>query len=71
MPQRTGLCILNEYRTIRTRLAAAGLRLKLQQIDKEASLILKDFMTKEGIDYQLVPHVVNCHNAAESAIRSF
>jgi hypothetical protein len=55
MPRRTGLCILHAYKTIHTRLTTAGLHPKLQRLDNEASLILEDFMTKEGIDYQLVP----------------
>jgi hypothetical protein len=43
----------------------------LQQLDSEASLILKGYMTREGIDYQLVPLGVHCHNAAKHAICTF
>jgi hypothetical protein len=71
MPRCTGLCILHAYKTIHTRLTTAGLCPKLQRLDNEASLILKDFMTKEGIDYQLVPPGVHCCNAAERAICTF
>ena len=71
MPNRTGSCILHAYRTIHTRLTAAGLRPKLQRLDNEASLMLKEYMTEEGIDYQLVPPGVHRRNAAERAIRTF
>jgi len=71
IPRRTGLCILHAYKTIHTRLTTAGLRPKLQRLDNEASVILKDFMTKEGIDFQLVPPGVHRRNAAERAIRTF
>jgi hypothetical protein len=71
MPRRTGLYILHAYKTIHTRLTTAGLCSKLQRLDNEASLILKDFMTKEGINYQLVPPGIHCCNAAERVICTF
>jgi hypothetical protein len=68
MPKRTSLCILHLYRTIHTCITAASLLCKLQQLNNEASLTLKEYMTEEGIDYQLVPPGVHYRNAAECAI---
>jgi hypothetical protein len=38
------------YRTIHTWLSTAGLHPKLQQLDNEASVIIKDYMTKKNND---------------------
>jgi hypothetical protein len=67
----TGLCILQVYMTIHTSLTAAGLWPKQQQQDNKASFILKDYMTGEGINKQLFPPGVDCHNAAEYAFCTF
>ena len=67
---RTGPCILEAYKVLHERLVAAGLRPQLQRLDNEASQSLKQIMTSEGIDYQLVPPGVHRRNAAERAIRT-
>jgi hypothetical protein len=68
---RTGPCILEAYKALHDRLVAAGLQSQLQQLDNEASQSLKQFMTSEGVDYQLVPPDVNHCNAPERAIWTF
>lgn len=70
-PRRTKECILKAFQTVHKRLVQAGLRPKLQRLDNECSDILKQFMSVEGIDYQLVPPAVHRRNAAERAIRTF
>jgi hypothetical protein len=32
-----------------------GLKASLQRVDNEASLALRNYLTKQGIDYQLAP----------------
>jgi Reverse transcriptase (RNA-dependent DNA polymerase) len=68
---KTAEAILAAYKTLHARLCAAGLRPKLQRLDNECSTLLKQFMTAEGVDYQLVPPGVHRRNAAERAIRTF
>jgi hypothetical protein len=48
-----------------------GFKPKLQIMDNEASVALKNYFTEKEMNYQLVPP--NCHraNAAERAIRNF
>jgi len=48
-----------------------GLCPKLQYLDNEASWVLQDHMTAKGINYQLVPPNLHCHNSAERAICMF
>jgi hypothetical protein len=67
----TGPCILAAYQVLHECLVAAGLQLQLQSLDNGISQSLKQFMTSEGIDYQLVPPGVHRRNAAEQAIRMF
>jgi len=40
-------------------------------LDNECSNALKDYMTEQNIDYQLVPPTVHRRNSAERAIRTF
>jgi len=68
---RTDKAILDGYKVLHTRLCRAGLRPKLQRLDNECSQVLKDYMTEQKVDFQLVPPGVHCHNAAERAIRTF
>jgi hypothetical protein len=67
----TGPCILEAYKVLHEHLVTAGLQPQLQRLDNEASQSLKQFMTSEGIDNQLVSPGVHCHNAAERAIHMF
>jgi hypothetical protein len=48
-----------------------GLRPSLQRLDNEASLALRNYLTKQGIDYQLAhPHIQRLKNS-ERAIQTF
>jgi hypothetical protein len=44
---------------------------QLQRLDNECSAILKEYMTAQDVEYQLVPPGVHRRNAAERAIRTF
>ena len=71
MKNRTANSILQAFTTIHARLvAAAGLRPQLQRLDNECSEALKAFLSKESIDFQLIPPNVHRRNAAERAIRT-
>ena len=67
---RTKHSILAAFQNLHGQLVKAGVRPQLQRLDNECSDILKEFMTNEGIDYQLVPPHVHRRNAAERAIRT-
>jgi hypothetical protein len=68
---RTGPCILAGYQVLHSRLVAAGLRPKLQRLDNECSVALKQFLAAEDVDFQLVPPHLHRRNAAERAILTF
>jgi hypothetical protein len=59
------------YNSVHQELTMKGFKPKLQALDNEASVALKNYFTVNDIAYQLVPH--HCHqlNAAERAIRTF
>jgi hypothetical protein len=48
-----------------------GLKPSLQHLDNEASLALRNYLTKQGIDYQLAPPYIHGRNNAERAIQTF
>jgi hypothetical protein len=48
-----------------------GLRPSLQCLDSEAYLALRNYLTKQGIYYQLVPPHIHRRNNAERAIQTF
>ena len=48
-----------------------GLRPRLHTLDNEASTSLKDFLTAEHVEYQLVPPHIHRRNSAEHAIQTF
>jgi hypothetical protein len=48
-----------------------GLKPSLQRLDNEASLALRNYLTKQGIDYQLAPPHIHRRNNAERAIQTF
>jgi hypothetical protein len=58
------------YKCAHAVLTAAGLRPQLQRLDNEASVLLKQFMKNEAVDFQLVPPGVHRRNAAERAIHT-
>jgi hypothetical protein len=68
---KTSKCLLDAYKKLHNRLVIGGLRPKLQRLDNECSIELKDYMTEEGVEFQLVPPAVHRRNAAERAIRTF
>jgi hypothetical protein len=68
---RTANCILQAFKIMHQRLCQAGCRPLLHRLDNECSTILKQYLTEEAIDYQLVPPGVHRRNAAERAIRTF
>jgi hypothetical protein len=43
----------------------------LQRLDNEESLALRNYLTKQGIDYQLAPSYIHRRNNAERAIQTF
>jgi hypothetical protein len=47
-----------------------GLKPHLQRLDNEASLALRNYLTKQGIDYQLAPPHIHQRNNAERAIQT-
>jgi hypothetical protein len=47
-----------------------GLKPHLQRLDNEASLALRNYLTKQGINYQLTPPNIHRRNNAERAIQT-
>jgi hypothetical protein len=47
-----------------------GLKLSLRRLDNEASLALRNYLTKQVIDYQLAPPHIHRRNNAERAIQT-
>jgi hypothetical protein len=43
----------------------------LQRLDNEESFALRNYLTKQGIDYQLTPPHIHRRNNAERAIQTF
>jgi hypothetical protein len=52
-------------------LILCGLKPLLQCLDNEASLALRNYLTKQGITYQLAPPHIHRRNNAERAIHTF
>jgi hypothetical protein len=48
-----------------------GLKPHLQHLDNEASLALRNYLTKQGINYQLSPPHINRRNNVERAVQTF
>jgi hypothetical protein len=48
-----------------------GLKPHLQRLDNEASLALRNYLTQQGITYQLAPPHIHRINKAEQAIQTF
>ena len=59
------------FTSVHTYLVTCGLRPRLHTLDNEASTILKDFLTAENVEYQLVPPHIHQRNSAERAIQTF
>ena len=71
MRTRTGACILHAFKAVHARLVTGGHRPQLHRLDNECSTALKQFLTTEEFDFQLVPPGLHRRNAAEHAIRTF
>jgi hypothetical protein len=52
-------------------LVIRGLKPSLQRLENEAYLALRNYLTKQGIDYQLAPPHIHRGNNAERAIQAF
>jgi hypothetical protein len=48
-----------------------GFKTSLQFLDKDASLALRSYLIKKGIDYQLAPPHIHRRNNAERATQTF
>jgi hypothetical protein len=48
-----------------------GLKTHLQRLDNEASLALRNYLTKHGINYQLAPSHIHWRKNSERAIQTF
>ena len=59
------------FTSVHAYLVARGLRPRLHTLDNEASTSLKDFLTAEHVEYQLVPPHIHRRNSAERAIQTF
>jgi hypothetical protein len=62
---------VKSYDSVHQELTVKGFKPKLQTLDNEASVALKNFFTVNDIAYQLVPPRCHLRNAAERAIRTF
>jgi hypothetical protein len=71
MPSRSKESMFAAYKKAIAILIKASLRPKLQHLDNEASTILQDFMTNQGINFQLVLPHIHRQNAAERSIRTW
>jgi hypothetical protein len=71
MKSRHATTILNAHKELHAKLCAAGLRPQLQRLTNECSAILKECMTAQDVECQLVPAGVHRRNAAKRAIRTF
>jgi hypothetical protein len=67
---RTTPALLKAFQFMEQELVAKGLKPKLMKLDNEASKLLKDYLYKKEIAFQLVPPYSHRRNSAERAIRS-
>ena len=71
LKNRTDATLLNAYENIYNCLELAGFKPALHILDNEASAEFKHLLTKQEIDFQLVPPKNHRRNAAERAIQTF
>ena len=71
IPNRLGLTIKRACQKLLAKLQAKGIQTKLYTLDNEASRLLQDFLTSDGVILQLVAPYVHRRNAAERSIRTF
>jgi hypothetical protein len=63
--------MVREFDLLIQSLILCGLKPLLQSLDNEASLALRNYLTKQGITYQLAPPHIYRRNNAERAIHTF
>ena len=63
--------ILRVFTAVHAYLVTRGLRPRLHTLDNEASTNLKDFLTDEKVEYQLMPPHIHRRNSAKRAIQTF
>ena len=68
---RTGAELCNVTTTIHEYLTARGYKPNHQMLDNEASTLMKEYLHKNKVQFQLVPPHLHRRNAAERAIRTF
>jgi hypothetical protein len=71
LQSKSAVTRLNAYRTIFDKLTARGLRPQLQRMDNEASTLLTQFLTNNGVTHQLTTPQMHRRNMVERAIRVF
>ena len=68
---RSATEIQRVFTSVHAYLVARGLRPRLHTLDNEVSTSLKNFLTAEHVEYQLVPPHIHHRNSAERAIQTF
>jgi hypothetical protein len=63
--------MVREFDFLIQSLIIRGLKPHLQHLDNEASLALRNYLTKQVINYQLAPPRIHRRNNAERAIQMF
>lgn len=71
LKNRNDTTILAAFEKMHNQLIASGLKPALHILDNEASNILRRFLSKQDIAFQLAPPHSHRRNAAERAIRTF
>jgi hypothetical protein len=71
MKSRSASDWVKAYDVIHQEITVKGFKPKLQTLNNEASMALKNFFTANNIAYQLVPPHCHRRNAAERATRTF
>jgi hypothetical protein len=71
LKDRKGPTIKKEYEQLHQQLVKKGYCPKLQKLENKASIIVKEFMSDDGIKFQLTPPGMHRHNAVEQAIHTF
>jgi hypothetical protein len=71
MKNRSDKEMAREFDFLIQSLILRGLKPRLQRLDNEASLALINYLTQQGITYQLAPPHIQRRNNAERAIQTF
>jgi hypothetical protein len=65
LKSQSGAGILSAYTQAHNLLFSKGFLPRLQRLDNEASLALRNVLAEQLIDFQLAPPHVHCHNTTE------